>query len=160
MGAALPPGAPAQRATTASVLTTPSHGSGTPPERPSALSTHCVWPTQAAEAHACAPAQSQLALCAKPPAAEQLPLGVPYAAKSIDAMAPAPGAQDSTSTAAPRAVDAPQKGEEEVAARAAGARSIPERARRNDFICAALRSLRPKKDAAVTLQCGEGGGGQ
>ncbi len=58
-GAAEPPGAASQRATTASVFMTPSHGSGTG-EAPfgSALSTHEEFPMHSADAHAVAPAQS------------------------------------------------------------------------------------------------------
>ena len=75
-GSALPPpGAPLHVAATASDLSTPSHGSGTPPDLPSALKMHSELFTQAAAAHAGVPAQSQLAFAAQP--AAHVPEGVP-----------------------------------------------------------------------------------
>jgi hypothetical protein len=76
-GSALPPpGAPLHVAATASDFSTPSHGSGTPPDRPSALRMHSDLLTQAAAAHAGVPGQLQLEFAVKPDAHE--PTGVPY----------------------------------------------------------------------------------
>jgi hypothetical protein len=108
-GSALPPpGAPLHVAATASDFSTPSHGSGTPPDRPSALRMHSDLLTQAAAAHAGVPGQLQLEFAEKPDAHE--PDGVPYDANEMLEMTPPSAPQRSSSVSVPRAVATPQMG--------------------------------------------------